>query len=122
MTDETQQALLTRMALRLELTGDTLEAETDRLEEALTGAEFDLRAYLGYLFDELPEAFYPKLADLAAAYYQRDTAAAQAPGVEQQAVTEGELSQTVHYRSAESYEAQGAATLASLAQYRRVRP
>ncbi|MCD7917307.1 MAG: hypothetical protein LUF84_02445 [Clostridiales bacterium] len=64
-------------------------------------------------------AIQRKVMQLAALYYQRTALEAEAPGVASTSVTEDKLSQSVTYRSADSYAAQEEAIFRSMARYRR---
>lgn len=108
-----------RLALLRARLGEA-QPDTPALEAALDEAELELRAWLGYLTGPLPEVFAPKVVALAAIYCRRDALAAAHPGQSQQAVTEGQLSQSVTWYRPEDWESQAAGLLRSLARYRRV--
>ena len=115
MTSDQLDMLLTRLQLKLGLE-DPDDEVTAALEADLAEAEGELLLYLNV--DELAERFYPKLVALAAVYYQRDTAEAGHPGMQDVSVTEGSLSQKVTYRSGESWQTQEQAIFNSIARYR----
>lgn len=115
MTSDQLDMLLTRLQLKLGLE-DPDDDVTAALEADLAEAEGELLLYLNV--DELAERFYPKLVALAAVYYQRDTAEAGHPGMQDVSVTEDGLSQKVTYRSGESWQAQEQAIFNSIARYR----
>lgn len=117
MTSDQLDMLLTRLQLKLGLGLDDPDDDvTAALEADLVEAEGELLLYLGVC--RLKEVFYPKLVELAAVYYQRDTAEAGHPGMQDISVTEGNLSQKVTYRSGESWQAQEQAIFHSIARYR----
>lgn len=118
MTAEQLAAQLEQLALRLELTAEQTQARQAALSGALDEAEWELRAYLGYLDGELPEAFAPRVTALAELYVRRGDAGA--AGVRARSVTEGNLSQSETYQTAEDWQRQADALLASLARFRRV--
>lgn len=117
MTDTQREMLLAQLARKLELD----DPEEPRISDRLYEAEWELRAYLGYLDAELPECFYSKLVELAALYDQRDSLESQRPGVQAISATEDGLSQSVTYRSAGDWQTRADALLSSLARFRRVK-
>lgn len=119
MSNAITAVLLASLAERLGTDeDDTLTA--DSLEDAAA----EVQLYLGWTDDEwageIPAAIQRKVVQLAALYYRRDSLEADNPGVASTSVTEDKLSQSVTYRSGDSYAAQEAALLQSLARYRRV--
>ncbi|MCD8381544.1 MAG: phage head-tail connector protein [Clostridiales bacterium] len=119
MSDKITAALLADLAERLG-TGE----EDTLLVSCLSDAAAEVQLYLGWTDEEwagsVPAAIQRKVVQLAALYYRRDSLEAEQPGVASTSVTEDKLSQSVSYRSADSYAAQESAILQSLARYRRV--
>ncbi|MCD8368259.1 MAG: hypothetical protein LUC48_09600 [Clostridiales bacterium] len=119
MSDTITSALLADLAERLGV--DTTDA---LVVNCLSDAAAEMQLYLGWTDDEwadetLPSAIQRKVMQLAALYYQRASQEAENPGVASTSVTEDKLSQSVTYRSADSYAAQEEAIFRSMARYRR---
>ncbi len=118
MSETVTEALLEALAERL-----GLELDDTTLADCLSDAAAEMQLYLGWTDDEwagdIPDAIQRKVMRLAALYYQRAALEAEAPGVSSTSVTEDKLSQSVTYRSADSYAAQEEAIFRSMARYRR---
>ena len=113
MTGERQELLYDRLLRRLGVTEPDVDTEL-LLLDMLTDAECAIASYLGVT--EVEERFEPKLLELAALYFRRNSAAD--PDARSISVTEGGLSQRVEYGDRD---AQEQAILRSLARYRVVR-
>ncbi len=118
MSETVTLALLEALSERL-----GLELDDTALADCLSDAAAEMQLYLGWTDDEwagdLPAALQRKVMQLAELYYRRSSLEAEAPGVASTSVTEDKLSQSVTYRSADSYTAQEEAIFRSMARYRR---
>ena len=121
MTEEALAILLAKLERKLGLDPDDVEEETvDQLSDALTDAESELLLYLGTC-KQLKKAFYPKLVELAALTYRRDSADNQQTCAKEVSVTEDGLNQKITYLSPGDYQTQAQGIFNSLARFRQVR-
>lgn len=117
MTEDKLTTLILRLQRRLGL-ADT-DMETDLLlTDELLDAEGELLLYLNR--EQLPAGMDGKVVELAALFYQQDTVET-APGVKSTSYSEGSVSQSETYQTAEDNRLAADAVLASVARYRLVR-
>ena len=118
MGDEDKTLLAQQLRQRLNLPE---EAELLPLLTAVEEAALEASAYLGYLTEPLPEVFYPKVLALAAVFARRERQEQEAAGLKSASYSEGDVSRSESYRTAEEWQDQVKNILSSLAPYRRVR-
>lgn len=115
MTEERLEELTGRLTRRLGL-DDSDEDVLLLLEDELWGAEGEIRLYLE--ISEVEEEFDPKLVELAALFYRRDTS--EAEGRASSSYSEGQISQSDTWLGPEEYRDEVNDLLRSLAVRRQV--
>jgi hypothetical protein len=115
MNSEMLEKMLVRLERRLGL--EELDDETTALlEDELWDAEGEILLYLDC--QELDKCLLGKVVELAEVYYWRDQA--ENGGLKSRSYTEGQISQSETYQSAQEYRAAVEEILHSIARYRRV--
>lgn len=113
MTDELLESLQERLIRKLRLE-DPDDDVLCLLEDSLTDAEAELLLYLNR--ETLPAAMTGKVLELAVIYTRQSMA--ENPGLRSTSYSEGDVSQSETYQSAEEYQAQADELLESVAHWR----
>lgn len=125
MNEQEKQLLLFKLEQRLGLVLDEdtenqmeIENTEKRMEMALMNAEEELRLYLNCC--KLPGILSGKLVELAAIDFRQAQARGSQPvGVKSSSFSEGDVSQSVTYMTAQDVQAAKDSILKSIAHYRR---